>query len=74
MFFSTSSGKAGESAFLESRTLYPKRKLQCLQLFYKMTGSPKDKLVIWTKQVASDGTPTGTTVVTLNGEKPKSSA
>ncbi|KAL6486044.1 hypothetical protein MHYP_G00054360 [Metynnis hypsauchen] len=33
MFFSTSSGK---TAFLESRILYPKRKLQCLQVFYKI--------------------------------------
>ncbi|XP_072552084.1 meprin A subunit alpha-like [Salminus brasiliensis] len=68
MFLSTNSGKAGDSAFLESRTLYPKRKLQCLQIFYKMTGSPKDKLVIWTKQVASDGTPTGTAIATLNSD------
>lgn len=56
MHFSTMAGKPQESAMLESRTLYPKRKLQCLQFFYKMTGSPKDKLVIWVKM--DDGTGT----------------
>lgn len=56
MYFSTMYGKPSESALLESRTLYPKRKLQCLQFFYKMTGSPKDKLVIWVKM--DDGTGT----------------
>ncbi|KAM6915100.1 meprin A subunit alpha [Xenentodon cancila] len=47
-------GKSQESALLESRTLYPKRKIQCLQFFYKMTGSPRDRLVIWVK--VDDGT------------------
>lgn len=54
MHFSTMNGKSEESALLESRILYPKRKLQCLQFFYKMTGSPKDRLVIWVK--TDDGT------------------
>lgn len=54
MHFSTKVGKPHESALLESRTLYPKRKLQCLQFFYKMTGSLKDRLVIWVKM--DDGT------------------
>ncbi|KAL3052900.1 hypothetical protein OYC64_005426 [Pagothenia borchgrevinki] len=54
MHFSTRTGKPAESALLESRTLYPKRKLQCLQFFYKMTGSSKDRLVIWVKR--DDGT------------------
>ncbi|KAF7663800.1 hypothetical protein LDENG_00200090 [Lucifuga dentata] len=54
MHFSTMTGKAQESALLESRTLYPKRKFQCLQFFYKMTGSSKDRLVIWAKM--DDGT------------------
>ncbi|XP_040016107.2 meprin A, alpha (PABA peptide hydrolase), tandem duplicate 1 [Gasterosteus aculeatus] len=54
MHFSTMTGRPLESALLESRTLYPKRKLQCLQFFYKMTGSPKDRLVIWVK--TDDGT------------------
>lgn len=56
MHFSTMAGKPQESAVLESRILYPKRKLQCLQFFYKMTGSPKDKLGIWVKM--DDGTGT----------------
>ncbi|KAM8831676.1 meprin A, alpha (PABA peptide hydrolase), tandem duplicate 1 isoform 1-T2 [Spinachia spinachia] len=54
MHFSTMTGKPLDSALLESRTLYPKRKLQCLQFFYKMTGSPEDRLVIWVK--TDDGT------------------
>lgn len=56
MHFNTMAGKPQESGLLESRTLYPKRKLQCLQFFYKMTGSLKDKLVIWVKM--DDGTGT----------------
>ncbi|KAF3702571.1 Meprin A subunit alpha [Channa argus] len=56
MHFSTMIGKPQESALLESRTLYPKRKLQCLQFFYKMTGSPTDRLVIWVR--TDDGTGT----------------
>uniref|UniRef100_A0A3B3SNL0 Metalloendopeptidase n=1 Tax=Paramormyrops kingsleyae TaxID=1676925 RepID=A0A3B3SNL0_9TELE len=56
MYFDTSLGAAEESALLESRTLYPKRNLQCLQFFYKMTGSTKDRLVVWVKM--DDGTGT----------------
>lgn len=56
MHFDTAVGKAEESALLESRLLYPKRILQCLQFFYKMTGSPKDRLTIWVKM--DDGTGT----------------
>lgn len=54
MKFDTSSGPAGNSAILESRILYPKREEQCLQFFYKMNGSPRDKLVIWVR--TDDGT------------------
>ncbi|XP_045428933.1 meprin A subunit alpha isoform X3 [Pipistrellus kuhlii] len=54
MFFNTSSGLAEEAALLESRILYPKRKQQCLQFFYKMTGSPSDRLTIWVRR--DDGT------------------
>uniref|UniRef100_UPI0037E771E8 meprin A, alpha (PABA peptide hydrolase), tandem duplicate 1 n=1 Tax=Semicossyphus pulcher TaxID=241346 RepID=UPI0037E771E8 len=54
MYFNTMTGKPQEAALLESRTLYPKRKLQCLQFFYKMTGSSSDRLVIWVKM--DDGT------------------
>lgn len=56
MHFNTMVGKPGASALLESRTLYPKRKLQCLQFFYKMTGNTEDRLVIWVKM--DDGTGT----------------
>ncbi|KAI1897590.1 hypothetical protein AGOR_G00084830 [Albula goreensis] len=55
MHFPTDSGQQGDSAFLVSRILYPKRKLQCLQFFYKMTGSPKDKLVIWMRREDTNG-------------------
>ncbi|XP_065691169.2 meprin A subunit alpha isoform X1 [Patagioenas fasciata] len=54
MYFSTSSGQADEVAVLESRILYPKRTQQCLQFFYKITGSLSDKLIIWLKE--DDGT------------------
>ncbi|KAM9354897.1 meprin A subunit alpha-like [Pholidichthys leucotaenia] len=52
MYFST--GQPQKSALLESRILYPKRKVQCLEFFYKMTGSLSDRLVIWVKM--DDGT------------------
>uniref|UniRef100_A0A8C5XHU8 Meprin A subunit n=1 Tax=Microcebus murinus TaxID=30608 RepID=A0A8C5XHU8_MICMU len=55
MQFNTSSGAAEEAALLESRILYPKRKQQCLQFFYKMTGSPSDRLVVWVRRDDSTG-------------------
>ena len=55
MYFNTSSGVADEAALLESRILYPKRKQQCLQFFYKMTGSPTDKLSIWVRREDNAG-------------------
>ncbi|GAB0185398.1 meprin A subunit alpha [Grus japonensis] len=54
MYFNTSSGEADDVAVLESRILYPKRTQQCLQFFYKITGSLSDKLIIWLKE--DDGT------------------
>ncbi|XP_027574139.1 meprin A subunit alpha isoform X2 [Pipra filicauda] len=54
MYFDTSSGTADEVAVLESRILYPKRTQQCLQFFYRTTGSISDKLIIWLKE--DDGT------------------
>uniref|UniRef100_A0A8C5LBB5 Meprin A subunit n=1 Tax=Jaculus jaculus TaxID=51337 RepID=A0A8C5LBB5_JACJA len=54
MHFNTSSGAAEEAALLESRVLYPRRKQQCLQFFYRMTGSPTDRLVVWVRR--DDGT------------------
>ncbi|XP_005951867.3 meprin A subunit alpha [Haplochromis burtoni] len=56
MHFNTMTGEPQESAMLEPRILYPKRKLQCLQFFYKMTGGPADRLVVWVK--TDDGTDT----------------
>nr|Q64230.2 RecName: Full=Meprin A subunit alpha; AltName: Full=Endopeptidase-2; AltName: Full=Endopeptidase-24.18 subunit alpha; Short=E-24.18; AltName: Full=MEP-1; Flags: Precursor [Rattus norvegicus]AAH81834.1 Meprin 1 alpha [Rattus norvegicus] len=55
MYFNTSSGVTGEVALLESRILYPKRKQQCLQFFYKMTGSPADRLLIWVRRDDNTG-------------------
>ncbi|XP_027794098.2 meprin A subunit alpha [Marmota flaviventris] len=55
MHFNTSSGEAEEAALLESRILYPKRKHQCLQFYYKMTGSPLDRLVVWVRRDDSTG-------------------
>lgn len=54
MSFNTSEAEVGKSAMLESRILYPKRNQQCLQFFYKMTGTTADDLVIWMK--TDDGT------------------
>ncbi|NWI86641.1 MEP1A protein, partial [Pitta sordida] len=54
MYFNTSFGTADQVAILESRILYPKRTQQCLQFFYRTTGSLSDKLIIWLKE--DDGT------------------
>ncbi|XP_062893260.1 meprin A subunit alpha-like [Mobula hypostoma] len=56
MYLDTKNGKAGQNAVLESRILYPRRDEQCLQFFYKITGSPMDKLVIWMKMDNGTGT------------------
>lgn len=56
MYFNTSVGTIEEAALLESRILYPKRNQQCLQFFYKMTGSPSDRLVVWVRRDDSTGT------------------
>ncbi|NWI56494.1 MEP1A protein, partial [Calyptomena viridis] len=55
MYFNTNSGMADEVAILESRILYPKRTQQCLQFFYRTTGSLSDKLIIWLKEDDSTG-------------------
>ncbi|XP_024276222.1 meprin A subunit alpha [Oncorhynchus tshawytscha] len=54
MRFDTSEATVGKSALLESRILYPKRKEQCLQFFYKMVGAPGDRLFVWVR--TDDGT------------------
>ncbi|XP_010861361.1 PREDICTED: LOW QUALITY PROTEIN: meprin A subunit alpha [Bison bison bison] len=55
MYLNTSFGAAEEAAMLESRILYPKRKQQCLQFFYKMSGSPSDRLVVWIRRDDNTG-------------------
>ncbi|XDA87010.1 hypothetical protein R6Z07F_016717 [Ovis aries] len=55
MYLNTSFGAAEEAAMLESRILYPKRKQQCLQFFYRMSGSPSDRLVVWIRRDDSTG-------------------
>uniref|UniRef100_A0A8C2VXW0 Meprin A subunit n=2 Tax=Chinchilla lanigera TaxID=34839 RepID=A0A8C2VXW0_CHILA len=54
MHLNTGTGALEEAALLESRILYPKRQQQCLQFFYRMTGSPSDRLVVWVRR--DDGT------------------
>ncbi|XP_053126399.1 meprin A subunit alpha-like [Hemicordylus capensis] len=54
MHLDTTVGHSGESAVLESRIFYPKRKEKCLQFFYKFDGSLQDALIIWIK--SDDGT------------------
>ncbi|KAL8173174.1 UNVERIFIED_CONTAM: hypothetical protein K2H54_041550 [Gekko kuhli] len=54
MHLNTTEGSPGESAVLESRILYPKRAVKCLQFFYKFDGSQQDKLIVWIKK--DDGT------------------
>ncbi|KAM4040795.1 LOW QUALITY PROTEIN: meprin A subunit alpha [Anomaloglossus baeobatrachus] len=54
MYFNTNAGPIGRTAVLESRILYPKRTQQCLQFFYRMDGSPQDKLTVWLR--LDDGT------------------
>ncbi|KAM5262903.1 meprin A subunit alpha [Ctenodactylus gundi] len=55
MHLSTGTGALEEAALLESRILYPRRKQQCLQFFYKMTGSPSDRLVVWVRRDDGSG-------------------
>ncbi|KAL4661067.1 meprin A subunit alpha-like [Arapaima gigas] len=69
MYFGTESGRAGDSAFLVSRRLSPKRKQQCLQFFYKMTGSPKDQLqVLVRKEDKKDEVQALITAKTITGD------
>ncbi|XP_066478326.1 meprin A subunit alpha-like [Tiliqua scincoides] len=54
MHLDTTAGHSGESAILESRILYPRRKEKCLQFFFQFNGSLRDELIIWIKN--DDGT------------------
>lgn len=70
MHFPTNVGLPDDSAFFESRILYPKRNSQCLQFFYKMTGSPKDRLLVWARREDPVGKTISTTAAaTFIGEK-----
>ncbi|XP_051781593.1 meprin A subunit alpha isoform X3 [Erpetoichthys calabaricus] len=53
MFYDTTAGN-DTSAILESRILYPMRSEQCLEFFYKMTGTSSSTLSLWIK--TDDGT------------------
>lgn len=50
MHFHTSTAKAGDTALLESRILYPKRGFQCLQFFYYNSAGPNDTLKIYVRE------------------------
>ncbi|XP_056377758.1 meprin A subunit beta-like isoform X2 [Hyla sarda] len=50
MHFSTSTGKTGDYATLESRLFYPARRFQCLDFFYYHNGNKNDTLNIWIKE------------------------
>lgn len=49
------SGQRRSGHEVESRILYPKRKQQCLQFFYRMSGGPSDRLVVWIRRDDSTG-------------------
>ncbi|CAL8348069.1 unnamed protein product [Gadus morhua 'NCC'] len=50
MHFSTACGCAGDSGFLESRFLYPKPGVQCLQFFLYSSGGANDSLKMWVRE------------------------
>lgn len=56
MKFDATNKSVGHSALLESRILYPKRKQQCLEFFYRMSRGPGDQLVIWVRRDDGSGT------------------
>ncbi|KAF7239450.1 Meprin A subunit alpha [Varanus komodoensis] len=55
MHFNTTVGHPNETALLESRIFYPRRNTKCLQFFYKIDGSLKDKLIVWIKRDDGSG-------------------
>ncbi|XP_042337589.1 meprin A subunit beta, partial [Plectropomus leopardus] len=50
MHFSTGTANPGDTAYLESRILYPKRGFQCLQFFYYNSAGPSDSLTIHVRE------------------------
>lgn len=61
MHVSTSSGKEGDSAWLETDKMSPTRKchVQCLQFFYYHSGSESDQLNIWIREFQDERNSTG---------------
>lgn len=54
MHFDSSSVNVGDTAMLESRTLYPKRGFQCLQFYLYNSGSVNDQLNIYVREYSAD--------------------
>ncbi|XP_032101288.1 meprin A subunit beta isoform X1 [Sapajus apella] len=54
MHFDASSVNVGNTAVLESRTLYPKRGFQCLQFYLYNSGSESDQLNIYIREYSAD--------------------
>ncbi|XP_076592889.1 meprin A subunit beta-like [Chaetodon auriga] len=50
MHCSTTSGKEGDGAKMQSRRMNPRRPFQCLQFFYFHSGSDEDQLNIWIRE------------------------
>ncbi|ELW64612.1 Meprin A subunit beta [Tupaia chinensis] len=53
MHFNSSSVNRGDTAVLESRTLYPKRGFQCLQFYLYNSGSENDQLNIYIREYSA---------------------
>ncbi|KAL1254555.1 hypothetical protein QQF64_016784 [Cirrhinus molitorella] len=58
MHFSTATGTQGDTAYLESRLFYPKRRSQCLQFYHYNSGGADDLLNIWVREYTAEN-PTG---------------
>ncbi|KAM9797845.1 meprin A subunit beta-like [Neosynchiropus ocellatus] len=61
MHVSTAAGEAGDSAWLETPRIQPKREghLQCLQFYYFHNGSADDQLNIWIREFENENDKTG---------------
>ncbi|RXN15244.1 meprin A subunit beta-like protein [Labeo rohita] len=54
MHFSTATGTRGDTAYLESRLFYPKRRSQCLQFYHYNSGGANDQLNIWVREYTTE--------------------
>ncbi len=54
MHFSTATGTTGDTAYLESRLFYPKRRSQCLQFYHYNSGGVDDQLNIWVREYTAE--------------------